>query len=233
MILLLHACVGEVPDREAYVEASRSMTFEDAWTWCGRIDEPDPRGDCQSGAVERFARFEACPEVEPGRWRDECLFVAAETLGRRGELDDAFTACTASTYRSQCQDHLLGLLSMQLLDAPFPEVVAALARLRPQLTDPRAELHFWRGYWRNRVGRALPIDATTCPTPTCTGAAEQEVSAFIMETQRRLGTASFCVAPPPEVPWAVSAETRAWVAAQHARGCANPPKPLESPPPRR
>lgn len=234
MLALLLGCGDPaVDDRQAYITAMRAADWETAWSACGEVRAAEPRGDCQSAVIEKHGHYEACAEMDAGRWKEECLFVAAESLGRRGEVEAAMAACVASAFRAQCQDHLLGMLSMQLLDRPFAEVVEALTKLRPQLVDPRAELHFWRGYWRNRVGRGLPIDASACPTPTCTGAAEQEVSAFIFEQQRRQGTDAFCAAPPPEVDWAVTEETRGWIAAQHVRGCANPPKPLEGPPPRR
>lgn len=232
MIPLLAALLGCAPDAPSeaavYVAALKAPTYAEGWAACGRLVDPDRQGDCLTAVAERFTTFDDCDQVPEGRWRDECHFVAAETLGRRGDIDAAFAACARTGYRGQCEDHLLGLVAMSVVGQPFEAALAAWDSVRPRATDPRTDLHFWRAYWRNRVARALPIDASRCPPGACAGAGEQEVSAFVREQQRRTGE-GFCAAPPPTYPWAEAALTREWIAAQHARGCGGAP-PVEGPP---
>lgn len=223
------AAAPSAEDRAAYTEGLRAQTQDAAWAACLRVSNDDLRGDCLGAVVERWSAYDRCPELPTGRWRDECLFIASEQLGRRGDVEGAIRACRQSAYAAQCGDHVLGMYTMQHLQDDVPTVAAGFEQLRPLLVGPKAESQLWRSYFRNRLGRGLGLDPSGCPDTTCTYAAEMEVSALVRELQRRDGDAVFCAptwAPPA---WAAAEPLAGWVEAQRRRGCSGEANGLQGP----
>jgi hypothetical protein len=205
--------------RVAYAEALRAPTEDGGWAACARIPPSDAQGDCFVAVVERFRAYGRCLAVPDGRWRDECLFMASEQLGRAGDVEGAARACAASGYAPQCGEHILGMYVMQHITDEVPAMVAALDRLRPLLVGPDAGGALWRAYFRTRLGRGLVVDASGCPDAGCRHAAEMEVSALTREIQRREGDVAWCAATWSPPAWATTPEVRGWVTAQRDRGC--------------
>lgn len=180
-------------------------------------------------AAERFLEFSDCGSIAPGRWQDECRFVASETLARQGDLVGALVACRGSAYAPQCDDHVLGLLAVTHLADDVPTLAAAFATLQPHLTGRQGEGHLWQHYFRNRLARGEVVVVEPCPPGPCRSSADREISAFVRELQRATGDAPFCAAPPPRPDWVGDEAVAGIVVTQHARGCRSP---LERGPPR-
>lgn len=223
------AAVPSAADRAAYTEGLRAQTQDAAWAACLRVSVDDLRGDCLGAVVERWSAYERCPELPEGRWRDECLFIASEQLGRRGDVEGAIRACRQSAYAAQCGDHVLGVYTMQHLQDDVPAIAAGFEQLRPLLVGPKAESQLWRSYFRNRLARGLPLDSSGCPDPTCTNAAEMEVSALVRELQRKEGDAVFCAPGWAAPAWAAAEPLAGWVEAQRRRGCSGEATGLRGP----
>lgn len=218
-LLLLLACAPAPGDRAAYTEGLRAETYEAARAACARVTAPEERGDCQTAAAERFLRFEDCGTIEVPRWRDECVFVQSETLGREGDLVGALKACKGSAYAQQCDDHVLGLLAVGHLDEDTAALAAALDAVRPHLSSTRGEGQMWAHYFRNRVARGLEVRVDDCPRGPCMPMAEREVSAATRELLLKLDPAVACTPPPPSAPWATTEVVRGWMGQQQARQC--------------
>lgn len=198
----------------------RAATFDEAWAACIAVRADDLRGDCTSAIIERFGAYDHCPEVPEGRWRDECLFKAAEVQARRGNVRGALESCQPGAYAEQCNDHVLGIWAMGMVERPVAEVGEGIDGLRAVIVAPRAISQAWRSYFRNRIVRGLEIDTRDCPDKDCRIAAQLEVGAAVRELQRQTGDAVFCAAEPPELGWAQAEATRRWVREQADRGCA-------------
>lgn len=216
----LTACDRSAEDREAYTAGLRAPDLDAGLAACARVSDLDRRGDCASAVIERFAAFERCGEVPEGRWRDECLFLGAEKTARTGDIRSALESCRASAFAEQCDDHVLGIWVMGLVDADPETVADGLAAFAPLLTAPRVDNQVWRSYFRNRIARDLPVDSGDCRDRTCRAAAQLEAAAAVRELQRRVGDATFCAGPVEYPAWAVAARTRRWVDEQRERGCA-------------
>ena len=215
---LVAGCASSTSDRVAYTEALHAKDLEGAWGACGRVQDPDQRGDCEGSVAERFSAWDRCDQMDEGRWRDECHFMAAEDIGRHGDIAAALKACSASAYAEQCGDHVLGIWVMSHLQDDTAALSTSFAAFAPLLAGPRIENQFWRSYFRNRIARGLPIDASGCQDKACRGAAQVETMAAIRELQDRTGP-SFCASPPAPPVWATTDQTRRWVTNQITRGC--------------
>lgn len=144
-LVLLVACWHAPPgDQDRYLDvlqAEGSPDPEGQLATCAAIEEQGLRGDCglvvsrrvigsRSGEAARW-----CPEVEEGRWRDECWFKAAEDAQHQGAIEVARERCArAGSFRSECEFHLVqaelveaarGEASRDLtvIDARFDELV--------------------------------------------------------------------------------------------------------------
>jgi len=216
---LLVACSSPPADRLAYTEGLRADTYEAARAACARVGDAEERGDCQTAAAERFLRFEDCGTIEVARWRDECVFVQSESLGRSGDLVGALQACKGSAFAAQCDDHVLGLLAGAHLSEDTARLAEALDAVRPHLSSTRGEGQMWAHYFRNRVARGLEVRVDDCPRGPCLPMAEREVSAATRELFLAMDPTEACAAPPPAVPWATTEVVREWMRQQQVRQC--------------
>lgn len=171
------AC-GPRGDSALYSHALTSAgTYEQARASCDRIQRVDSRGDCQVAIVERFERYELaeCERIlgmEPrtALWRDECVFLVAEGLRKRGELDLALEACVQTRFARQCAWHLVedeANASLTEEPAVAERRIERFSKARP---IPDAAMQFWRIRFRTAAGQGHPPDELVCaalqaPTP--------------------------------------------------------------------
>lgn len=127
MILLL-ACAsvedGERdPDRYLRILTDTTSDNHTLMQDCGAILGANLRGDCMFTIARRGTIVNAavwCPQVEPGIWRDECWFVAAESAAMRGEFDAARQQCMeAGVFAEQCRIHVFQLLVFEEVQPTF------------------------------------------------------------------------------------------------------------------
>ena len=122
VILSLLACVP-VEDVRERDEARYLRILQDSQTSgeelirdCQRIGESVLRGDCSLAIALRWASsgdaMAWCALIEPGFWRDECLFDAAESAAIRRNFDLAQQLCDqAGTFQTQCNFHTFQIVA--------------------------------------------------------------------------------------------------------------------------
>ena len=82
---------------------------------CQEIEDWALRGDCSLALARRGTSsgdaLTWCRKIEPGLWRDECLFSAAESAAMRDKFELSRELCAqAGTFRQQCNMHSFQLL---------------------------------------------------------------------------------------------------------------------------
>jgi hypothetical protein len=168
--------------------------------------------------MEESGRLEPgdCDVVPIGTWRDECLFLYAERVARRGETAAGFAACEGTRFGRECTYHLIreGARAALTLDLPAAAVRAgSYTGLR---LAPDAERLFWKSWFHERMRGDQPVDPTECPTAACVDGARETVI-FALNGMARANRSGFCAGPPPNgtvggrVLWRDTAHTQAWV----------------------
>lgn len=129
MLLLLLSCarVGTPPegDPERYLRLLSDTTtaIDTLLAECKEIEDWALRGDCSLALARRGTSsgdaLTWCRKIEPGLWRDECLFSAAESAAMRDRFELSRELCAqAGTFREQCNMHTFQLLVATETDIP-------------------------------------------------------------------------------------------------------------------
>jgi hypothetical protein len=128
-------------DRALYAEVMASLGPKAAQNLplCRQISDADLAGDCALHAVRNEARGDRsgaeqwCPELPTGAWRDECFFMAADTIGARGQLSDARSLChQAGSFRQSCYRHQLQTELRRLVHEDHDQELGELERRMAQ-----------------------------------------------------------------------------------------------------
>lgn len=110
LALIAGACSGDRAGGEAFAYLDALDGGPDA---CAALSSADLRGECVAFAAYDRARegrlseaLAACDAAPEGRWRDECVFLAADGAGVHGE--EARTLCRrAGRWWQQCVGHAI------------------------------------------------------------------------------------------------------------------------------
>jgi hypothetical protein len=214
VILLSLAC--STPPAGSYADALTAPTFEAAWAICATIAPPN-RGDCQQVTVTRFENFEACEQVDPGVWREECLFTLAEARAHAADRAGALTACAKSKFTANCEQHVLEGMAMEYLQSSPAELDAAWTAVKPLTQGKNAELDLWRSWNRVRIQEGIPFEK--CPSKPCRTAQQVEVMRATEELLRRDSCDTFDV----ELVWEPNSDASRWAASVVRQRCENAP----------
>jgi hypothetical protein len=228
-MLALAGC-ARPDDAALFAEALAASGYDDGARACTGLSRASDRGDCAVAVIGRFAHWDACTDVETEVWREECWFAAAEQLAAQKDRAGALRACTRSRFVSNCDNHVLDGLAMDLRDGSIADAAVVYAGLATDVVAADGELDFWRSYFRLRLAAGLPLTVEGCPERTCRDAARKEVS-------RALEADPSC-APPA---WIGDDRVASWVAYARRSRCRgsverpggpdDPALPLEALPP--
>jgi hypothetical protein len=201
MLLVLPGCQADPAeqDREHYQAVlSDPRPAAEALAQCHLIIDPTLAGDCALVVVAADeSPWGLCEEVPEGMWREECWFISAEALNRRGDALGAAQLCGRSgRFTQDCAQHLWqtpvhGLIhgpGARAFAAQLPRAEALYAAWAPLLAGQTdfAE-RFWAKFFGNGFeGQGLPIDLGWCePVPEAHRAAC--VAAGVAHYAREIG----------------------------------------------
>jgi hypothetical protein len=171
--------LADRPDWAIYEDVvTRSPHRRGDFADCARLVDPNLRGDCAMlvalgvAAEERRAPDTHCGEVPEALWRDECHFLAAEALRKRGNTDAAVQACRAAgRFASDCALHLWQRASVALVKRHGHGRLADMAEpARRMYTRWEARVgdfsdfrtRFWLKVFRQLWSEPRPVDAHLC-----------------------------------------------------------------------
>jgi len=149
---LLLAC--SLPsDGTLYQQALHEKDFDRAFGLCMKITEDQARGDCAVAVMEALHRRDPadCQRLEPGIWKEECMFLYAERAASDGHLREAFQSCNQTRFGRECSYHLIRQGVRSVLALPPAEAGNLLLAYQDLPWAPDAEWLFWKTYWRQRL----------------------------------------------------------------------------------
>jgi hypothetical protein len=163
-LLLVLAC-GPSTDPERLSQAlDPSVSLSRALRGCERIKGEDAQGDCLSAAVElrEGTELEDCQSITSDRWRNECIFVLAERLGR-SDVAAGISLCEETLYVRECLFHLIRDKAKGATGLAPIEAEAALVPFWSVRRVPDASIMFWKEWVRHTV-RSLdqPVPSDLC-----------------------------------------------------------------------
>ena len=145
---------------------------------CGRLTDPDLRGDCGLAVARRAAAAgtaapEAlCDQLSGEVWQAECYFMAAEDHNEAGDAAAAARLCLAAArFSDHCSQHLwqraLRALTWSQGSAAFsrtlPRAHALYSEWSPLLAaETDFEVRFWRRYFEGGFERDRLLDVAAC-----------------------------------------------------------------------
>jgi len=211
-LALIGACRAPPPDpahadRAAYIAAAAKPGDPNA---CLAISAAPLRAECVAMAAGALAAqghtdpaFTICRGMQPGPWREECVFLVVEDGDLEPEV--ARDACAESgRFADRCRGHMLRRLAAGVLDQHPPgDEPAALAALEtlartwtPRAARPKAR-HLLSEHLAGRLPEAL-FSRAHC------GDADPELCATAYQHRVQMagraqsqGTRDFGAAPPP------------------------------------
>ena len=174
--LLLGCDPSAPPERVRYQQiiSSTAAAAEDM-PRCLQLPSADLAGDCALSVASRPGQPPGalCGQVPAGVWQEECWFVAAEAINRRGDAEGAARLCLrAGRFSLDCAQHLWQTPVHRLIHdrgaAAFVDLLpdaqalySAWAPLMVERTD-FAE-RFWAKFYGNGFeGQGTPVDLGWC-----------------------------------------------------------------------
>lgn len=199
MIWLLVACTDAPSSAERVRAAAVAPDVESAWAAC-----PPADGVCRLGAVERFAAWSRCADIQHP-WDDECRFRQAEAVERADDGAAAFELCASTVFEVGCATHVAGQQARRARTAA--EADARWSALRAH-TEDRYAFSFWRGWWRARLDDGDAPGLEACPGAVCRDAGLKEIAATV--DMLAVPCKALDRPPPGWIPADSAASTAAW-----------------------
>ena len=182
MLLVLLGCQTDPvhQDRQHYQAVlSAPRPSQPALSRCSEIVDPALAGDCALVVVSASEAEPGslCGQVPAGMWREECWFLAAEAINRRGDSVSAAAMCQRSgRFALDCAQHLWQTPVHSLIHGPgaaaFVEVLPRAEAIFDAWSPLMAEQsdfseRFWSKFFGNGFeGQGQPIDLGWCePIP--------------------------------------------------------------------
>jgi len=179
--LVLGACKDAAPrqaDREWYLYATLAKGLEAAerFTACHKISKKVVVGECMLAVAQTAAqvRHEAlstyCPQLPDGLWKDECYFLAAESV-KRHDREEAGAMCNAAgQFVDDCGQHLwqsaVGGIAPRTSDgweAALPKAERLYQKWAPILTESTDfASRFWQRFFQRTFEPQRVLDVTAC-----------------------------------------------------------------------
>jgi hypothetical protein len=205
ILLILFACGSDIDathtDISAYIEASNRSDFPKAIADCGRITSPDRAAECIAFQVQVHGRKhpdaarEACQELQPSLWKDECHFLLAEALTVPEHPEAAAAECRKTgRYFQPCFMHLLNAHAGHLRSTQAPEDVFIAFEKALELAGPNPPTDFrhraWSLLFRSEALDTPVIDPGVCehlPThgPDCRSGLREALSRALEKAMRK------------------------------------------------
>lgn len=187
-------------DREHYEAALRDpRPTQPALVLCQKIHDAELAGDCALSVVTvaDVPPGSLCEQIPDGKWREECWFLSAEAINRRGDALQAARYCQkAGRFALDCAQHLWQTPVHALIHGPgadafaevLPEAEALYSAWEPSMAAQTdfAE-RFWAKFFGNGFeGQGSPVDLRWCD-PLPEGHRAACVSAGVSHYAREIG----------------------------------------------
>jgi hypothetical protein len=154
--VLLAACASPPPRAQVLHDAFTAAQEggDAAFAGCAALADPDDRGFCEltaTSATRQKGQPADCGRVTAGKWRDECVFEAADIASTVSDPADAVRQCKdAGQYRQDCVRHV-SVQAYRREGGLGTRVDAAIHEVAPELDV--------QGSWRTETRHQVYVDA--------------------------------------------------------------------------
>ena len=178
---VLGACIETAPrqaNRERYLYATitKGLEVQERFAACREISKDVLVGECMLAVAQTAAQVHQkalstyCPELPDGVWKDECFFIAAESV-KRHDRKEAAEMCSASgQFVDDCGQHLwqsaVGGLAPRSPDgweAALPKAERLYKKWAPILAKSTDfSSRFWQRFFQRTFEPQRVLDVTDC-----------------------------------------------------------------------